>query len=79
MIWKWVRCRLDVRDMFKQHLTHAKHFVVGRFRHIGLDVDPFLNFLLHFARLLDKIFTLEQTNLFDCFSLTQIFRTFNFV
>ena len=35
-------------------------------------------FLLHFARLLHKIFAFEQTNIFVSFSLTQIFRTFDF-
>ena len=33
-------------------------------------------FLWYFPRLLDKIFTLEQTNSFVFFLLNQIFRTF---
>lgn len=33
-------------------------------------------FILYCARLLDKIFTLEQTNSFVFFLLNQIFRTF---
>ena len=35
-----------------------------------------LKYIWFFPHLLDKIFTLEQTNSFVCFSLNQIFRTF---
>ena len=43
---------------------------------LSLDNKNKYKFILYCSRLLDKIFTLEQTNSFVFFLLNQIFRTF---